>query len=44
MENECLTLKDGVQTFGVYLLGKTFTVQMDHKALQWFDKMKDYNN
>ena len=32
VEKECLAIKLGVKTFKVYLLGKPFTVQMDHRA------------
>ena len=36
IENECLAIKLAVQAFRVYLLGKPFTIQTDHRAsLNW---------
>ena len=34
IEKECLAIKLGIEAFQVYLLGKEFTIQTDHKALQ----------
>ena len=34
---ECLAIKLGVKAFKAYLLGKPFTVQTDHRALEWLD-------
>ena len=44
VEKECLAIKLGVQAFKVYLLGKPFCVQTDHRALVWLDKLKDKNS
>ena len=41
VEKECLAIKLGVQAFQVYLLGRPFTIQTDHRALQWLDSVKD---
>ena len=41
VEKECLAIKLGVQAFQVYLLGRPFKIQTDHRALQWLDKVKD---
>ncbi len=43
VEKECLAVKLGIQAFRVYLLGKPFTVQTDHRALHWLDRMKEHN-
>ena len=44
VEKECLAIKLRVKAFQVYLLGREFIVQTDHRALQWFTKFKDSNN
>lgn len=43
VEKECLAIKLGVQTFRVYLLGRVFTIQSDHRALEWLDRIKENN-
>ena len=43
VEQECLAIKLGIQAFSVYLLGKPFKVQTDHRALRWLDKAKETN-
>ena len=44
VEKECLAIKLGVQAFSVYLIGKPFIVQTDHRALQWLQKFKEGNS
>ena len=44
IEKECLAIKLGVHVFHVYLFGKPFEIQTDHRALQWLDSVKDSNN
>ena len=44
IEKECLAIKLAVQAFRVYLLGKPFLIQTDHRALQWLDKLKENNS
>ena len=44
IEKECLAIKDGISAFRVYLLGKRFTIQTDHRALVWLDNLKDKNS
>ena len=39
IEKECLLIKLGIEAFWVYLLGKEFVVQTDHRA----HKLKDKN-
>ncbi len=36
---ECVYL--GIHAFRVYLLGKPFTVQTDHRCLEWLNQLKD---
>ena len=43
VEKECLAVKLGIKAFRVYLLGKPFVVQTDHRALQWLDRVKESN-
>ena len=43
IENECLAIKFGMQACKVYLLGRHFTVQTDHRSLEWLNRLKDNN-
>ena len=43
IEKECLAIKLATYNFRVYLLGRQFTIQTDHRALEWLDKLKDGN-
>ena len=43
VEKECLAIKLGAQAFRVYLLGRPFTIQTDHRALIWLDHLKENN-
>ena len=44
IEKECLAVKLGIEAFQFYLMGRTFTVQTDYRALTWLDKLKDTNS
>ena len=44
VEKECLAIKLAVQTFRDYLLGRLFTIQTDHQALEWLDRLKENNS
>ena len=43
VEKECLAIKLGTQAFRVYLLGRDFTIQTDHRSLEWLDRLKENN-
>ena len=38
VEKECLAIKLATHAFRAYLLGRTFIVQTDHRALEWLDR------
>ena len=43
VRKECLAIKVACHVFRVYLLGRPFTIQTDHRALQWLDRLKENN-
>ena len=43
VEKECLAIKLATHAFRVYLLGRKFTIQTDHRALEWLNRLKDNN-
>ena len=43
MEKECLAIKLATAAFKVYLLGRPFTIQTDHRLLEWLDRLKENN-
>ena len=43
IEKECLAIKLACQAFCVYILGREFTIQTDHRALEWLNKLKENN-
>lgn len=43
IELECLAVKWALDTLKYYLLGRDFTLETDHRALQWLGRMKDSN-
>ncbi len=43
VEKECLAVKWALDTFKYYLLGREFTLETDHRPLQWMDRMRDTN-
>ena len=44
VEKECLGLKWALDSLHYYLVGKSFTIETDHRALQWLQRMKDTNH
>ncbi|KAJ8023192.1 hypothetical protein HOLleu_38300 [Holothuria leucospilota] len=43
IEKECLCIVWAVQKLQVYLLGRKFHIQTDHKPLVWLEQMKPHN-
>ena len=43
VEKECLAIKLATHAFRVYLLGREFVIQTDHRALEWLHRLKDNN-
>ena len=37
VEKECVAIKLAIQAFSAYLLGRTFTIETDHRSLEWLD-------
>ena len=44
IEKECLAIKLSIRAFRVYLLGKPFTIQTDHRSLEWLNRLKENNS
>ena len=44
IEKECLAIKLAVKAFQMYLLGRPFIIQTDHRTLQWLSNVKDENS
>ena len=43
IEKECLAIKLATQAFWVYLLGRPFIIQTNHRALEWMDWLRENN-
>ena len=43
VEKECLAIVLGIKAFRVYLVGRQFQIQTDHRSLEWLDRVKDTN-
>ena len=39
-EKECLVIRLRVQTFRIYLLGRSFNIQTDDHSLEWLDQLE----
>ena len=44
IEKECLAIKLAVGAFSVYLLGRPFSIETDHRSLTWMERLKHTNN
>ena len=44
IEKECLAIKLGVAAFSVYLLGRQFSIETDHRSLVWMERLNHTNN
>ena len=44
IEKECLAIKLGVSAFRLYLLGRPFCIETDHRSLVWMERLKHTNN
>ena len=44
IEKECLAIKLAVSTFRVYLLGRPFSIETDHRSLTWMERLKHTNS
>ena len=43
VEQECLAIVISIKAFEVYLIGRPFVLQTDHRALQWLHRLRDKN-
>lgn len=43
MEKEALAIKWALDSFRCYLLSRELTLETNHRALQWMERMKDTN-
>ena len=43
VEKECLAIRLAVAAFKVYLLGRKFVIQTDHRSLEWLERLKEGN-
>ena len=43
VEKECLAIRLAIHAFRVYLIGRAFTIQTDHRSLEWLDRVKENN-
>ena len=44
IEKECLAIKLAVGAFRVYLLGRPFSIETDHRSLTWMERLKHTNS
>ena len=44
IEQECLAIKLAVEVFNMYLVGRHFVIQTDHRSLKWLNSLKENNS
>lgn len=42
-EKKCLAIQLAVQAFDPYLMGHRFTIETNHRSLEWLNNLKDSN-
>ena len=43
IEKKCLAIDLAIQAIGLYILSRDFTIQTDHRALEWLYNLEENN-